>query len=53
MMIDEIQEELIALQHDTNLKDIFELRINLEKFWSQTSRHSYLLPQSIFNKIPM
>ena len=52
-MIDEIQEEVIALQHDTNLKDIFELRINLEKFWSQTSRHSYLLPHSIFNNIPM
>lgn len=32
---DEIQEELIEMQHDSNLKDTFETGINLEDFWSQ------------------
>ena len=32
---DEIQEEVIEMQHDTNLKDTFESGINLEEFWSQ------------------
>ncbi|XP_046976463.1 SCAN domain-containing protein 3-like [Vanessa cardui] len=32
---DEIQEEVIEMQHDTNLKDTFESGINLEDYWSQ------------------
>lgn len=32
---DEIQEEVIEMQHDSNLKDTFETGINLEDFWSQ------------------
>lgn len=30
---DEIQEELIELQNDSNCKDIFEAGINLDEFW--------------------
>lgn len=32
---DEIQEEVIEMQHESNLKDTFETGINLEDFWSQ------------------
>ncbi|KAK9884082.1 hypothetical protein WA026_005020 [Henosepilachna vigintioctopunctata] len=32
---DEIQEGVIEMQHDTNLKDTFESGINLEDYWSQ------------------
>jgi hypothetical protein len=32
---DEIQEELIEMQHDSNCKDTFEAGIKLEDFWSQ------------------
>lgn len=32
---DEIQEEVIELQHDTNLKDTFESGVNIEDFWTQ------------------
>lgn len=32
---DEIQEEVIEMQHDTNLKDSFESGISLEVFWCQ------------------
>lgn len=32
---DEIQGELIEMKHNSDCKDIFETRINLEVFWSQ------------------
>jgi hypothetical protein len=34
-MPDEIQEELIEMQHDINCKDTFDTGIKLEDFWSQ------------------
>lgn len=35
-MSDEIQEEVIEMQHDSNLKDAFESGIGLEVFWRVT-----------------
>lgn len=32
---EEIQEEVIEMQHDSNCKDTFEAGINIEDFWSQ------------------
>lgn len=56
---DEIQEEVIEMQHETNLKDTFESGINLKiigaksNFFSKASRHCYTLPNFIFIDVSM